>query len=183
MAQLKLTCIPTKSLIATVQGQVGDWILQECCKCQLKFTLLTLIQASNICWTFFFILRSIIRNINLSGLDELNTIFACVLYKGHGKSREETHHTISTCPLIVKALDLYVRDLCLNEWNNVQAPSQFQGPHMSHDLASLLLTETVNFSLNVLKKPVFALFLDARSAFYRVLNKILLGQTIIALFT
>ena len=131
---------------------------------------------------FFFILRSIIRNINLSRLDELNTIFACVLYKGHGKSREEarSYRTISTCPLIAKALDLYVRDLCLNEWNNVQAPSQFQGPHMSHDLASLLLTETVNFSLNVSKKPVFALFLDARSAFDRVLNKILIRNMYLA---
>ena len=65
---------------------------------------------------FFFILRSIIRSINLSGLDELNTIFTCHLYKGHGKSREEarSYRAISTCPLIAKALDLYVRDLCLN---------------------------------------------------------------------
>ena len=40
---------------------------------------------------------------------------------------------------------------------------------MSHELACVLLTETINHSLYVLKKPLYALFLDARSAFDRVL--------------
>ena len=45
---------------------------------------------------------------------------------------------------------------------------------MSHELACILLTETVQYSLNVSKSPVFALFLDARSAFDRTLRKIII---------
>ena len=131
---------------------------------------------------FFFLLNTIIRNINLAGIEELNKIYACVLFKGHGKSREDarSYRTISTCPLIAKALDFYVRDLCCNDWNKVTAPTQFQGPRMSHDLACVLLTETVQFSLHVSKKPVFALFLDARSAFDRILKKILIRNMYLA---
>ena len=42
---------------------------------------------------------------------------------------------------------------------------------MSHELASLLLTETIQYSLNVSKKPVYAIFLDAKSAFDRVMRE------------
>ena len=45
---------------------------------------------------------------------------------------------------------------------------------MSHELACILLTETVQYSLNVSKSPVLALFLDARSAFDRTLWKIII---------
>ena len=34
---------------------------------------------------FHFLLAALIQNVNLAGLDELNTIWACILYKGHGK--------------------------------------------------------------------------------------------------
>ena len=44
---------------------------------------------------------------------------------------------------------------------------------MSHELASLLLTETIMNSVHVSKRQVYALFLDARAAFDRVLRKIL----------
>ena len=44
---------------------------------------------------------------------------------------------------------------------------------MSHELAALLLTETVQHSLNITKLPVYAIFLDAKSAFDRVKKKIL----------
>ena len=131
---------------------------------------------------FCFILNGIITNINLAGLPELNTIYACILYKGHGKDRtsERSYRTISTCPLVAKGLDLYVRDLCLNDWNAHQAPTQFQGPGMSHELAALLLTETLQHSLNVSKLPVFALFLDAKSAFDRVLKDVLVRNMFLA---
>ena len=51
---------------------------------------------------------------------------------------------------------------------------------MSHELACLLLTETLQYSLNVSKLPVFAIFLDAKSAFDRVLKEILIRNLFIA---
>ena len=45
---------------------------------------------------------------------------------------------------------------------------------MSHDLASLLLSEAITFSLYTNMRPLFALFLDARSAFDRTVREILI---------
>ena len=124
---------------------------------------------------FHYILNAIIDNVNLAGLPELNSIYACFLYKGHSKDRENSrsYRTISTCPIISKALDYYIRELSIDGWNRAQADTQFQGVGMSHELASLLLTETIQYSLNVSKKPVYAIFLDAKSAFDRVMREVL----------
>ena len=124
---------------------------------------------------FFHLMNAVISNVNISGIAELNTIYAIVLYKGHGKNTEDTRSycTISTCPILAKALDIYLRGLSCGEWTSQQATTQFQGQKMSHELASLLLTETIVNSDNVSKRPVFALFLDARAAFNRVVRKIL----------
>ena len=43
-------------------------------------------------------------------------------------------------------------------------------------MASLLLTEVIQYSLNVLKQPVFVLALDAKSAFDRCLRQILVCE-------
>ena len=106
----------------------------------------------------------------------MNTIYACVLFKGHGKDKEQarSYRTISTCPLLVKALDCYIRELALDRWTQQQAPTQFQGRGMSHELASILLTESIQYSLNASNRPLYALFLDARSAFDRVIKEILI---------
>ena len=61
--------------------------------------------------------------------------------------------------------------LVYSEWRLAQAPTQFQGEGSSHDLASLLLTEVVQHSLFKGKEPVFALFLDAKSAFDVVIRQ------------
>ena len=124
---------------------------------------------------FHYLLNAIISNINLAGIDELNTIYACVLYKGHEKDRtsDRSYRTISTCPLVAKGLDIYVRELSIDGWNEEQSETQFQGAGSSHKLASLLLTETIQHSLHVSNLPIFALFLDAKSAFDRVLKEIL----------
>ena len=116
---------------------------------------------------FHFLLNIIIAEINLSSLEELNTIWACILHKGHGKDKESdrSYRTISTCPLLAKALDSYVGSLYSDGWAEVQAETQFQGSGSSHELAALLLTESVNFSLFSSKKPIFILLLDAKSAF------------------
>ena len=124
---------------------------------------------------FQFLMNTIISNVNLSKLPELNTIYASILYKGHGKDREDarSYRTISTCPLLAKALDIHVRNLSIKDWNNVQAKTQYSGEGMSHELAILLLTETINHSLYHSNEPVYALFLDARSAFDCVLRRTL----------
>ena len=54
------------------------------------------------------------------------------------------------------------------------------GSGMSHELACLLLTETLQHSLYVKNLPVFAIFLDAKSAFDRVLRKILVRNLFLA---
>ena len=72
-----------------------------------------------------------------------------------------------------KAVDLYLRDLYQEKWDQVTAPTQYQKKGSSHELASLLLTETVQFSLYHLKKPIFLLVLDAQSAFDRCLKEVL----------
>ena len=116
---------------------------------------------------FNFLLNIAIEDVNLSSLEELNSVWACILYKGHKKDRESdrSYRTISTCPLIAKALDYYVGTLYSDGWVAAQAETQFQGAGSSHELAALLLTESINFSLFTLKKPVFLLLLDAKSAF------------------
>ena len=54
---------------------------------------------------------------------------AVVLHKGHGKSRSlsSSYHTISSCPFIVEALDIYLGELFEDDWEEVQAPTLFQG--------------------------------------------------------
>ena len=125
---------------------------------------------------FHRLFNSVLSNVNLAGLPELNTIYACVLFKGHGKDKEQarSYRTISTCPLLAKALDCYIRELSLDRWTQQQAPTQFQGRGMSHELASILLTESIQYSLNASNRPLYALFLDARSAFDRVIKEILI---------
>ena len=132
---------------------------------------------------FHFLLNAVISNVNLGGVPELNTIYACVLLKSHGKDRtsERSYRTISTCPLVAKALDFYIRELCLVDWNKQQSVTQYQGEHSSHELASLLLTEVVQHYLHTKNTPVvYALFLDAKSAFDRVIKEILIRRLFLA---
>ena len=116
---------------------------------------------------FHLLMSTLISNINNASLSELNDIWAMVLYKGHNKDKESdrSYRTISTCPLLAKCLDLYIGRMYYEKWRLSQAPTQFQGEGSSHDLASLLLSEVIQTSLFKNKQPVFALFLDAKSAF------------------
>ena len=85
-----------------------------------------------------------------------------------------SYRTISACPLVAKGLDIYLRDLNIDLWNADQAPTQCLGEESSHELAALLLTEVSQFSLHVLQQPVFILYLDAKSAFDKVLRQLLI---------
>ena len=108
----------------------------------------------------------------------MNTALGLILYKGHKKEKtsERSYRTISTCPFLAKSLDLYLRDLHVEKWNKCQASTQYQGSGSSHELASLLVTEVIQHSLYVAKKPIYLLALDAQSAFDRCLRQILVCE-------
>ena len=116
---------------------------------------------------FNLLLNAFIIDVNNCTIEELNTVFALLLYKGHGKEKtlDSSYRTISTCPLVAKGLDMFIRDLFIDKWNNQQADTQYQGECSSHELASLLITETIQHSRLVTKLPIYLLFLDAKSAF------------------
>ena len=81
-------------------------------------------------WKHFHLLLScLLRDVNNTSIEEVNVVYACILFKGHGKEKsvDRSYRTISTCPVVAKALDLYVRDLNIVKWNKVQAETQFQG--------------------------------------------------------
>ena len=122
---------------------------------------------------FHFLLNTIIVDVNLSSLEELNTIWACILHKGHGKDKESdrSYRTISTCPILAKALDCYIGELYADGWADAQAETKFQGDGSSHEPAGLLLTEAINYSLYTAKKPAYLLLLDAKSAFDLILRE------------
>ena len=125
---------------------------------------------------FNFLLNQVILEINSSSSKELNTVCALLLHKSHGKSRtcDRSYRTISTCPVIAKALDMHIHDLFIHLWNDVQAATQYQGEGSSHELASVLVTESIQHSRYNLKDQLFMLLLDARSAFDTVVPKYLI---------
>ena len=108
-------------------------------------------------------------------IEEINTAHAIILFKGHKKDRsfDKSFRTKSSCPVIAKALDLHIRDCEIGSWNHCQAPTQFQGEGSSHELAAVLLTESIQHSLMILKQPIYILYLDAESAFDVVLHELL----------
>ena len=119
-------------------------------------------------WRFFcLLLNTLISDISNTSISEVNLAYACILFKGHGKSQysARSYRTISTCPVAAKALDLHVRDKKREQWSLHQAPTQFQGIGSSHEFAAILLTECIQYSIHALKQPLFALYLDAKSAF------------------
>ena len=126
---------------------------------------------------FQFLVNTIINEVELSSIPELNTAHAIVLHKAHGKpkSLSSSYRTISSCPFIAKALDIYLGELSQEDWSVAQAPTQFQGRGMSHKLASLLLTTAIQDSLNS-SQPLFVLLLDAKSAFDLVLRQVLVRR-------
>ena len=122
---------------------------------------------------FHRLLSACIDNVNNSKLNVLNDILAMVLFKGHGKDKENdrSYRTISTCPLLTKCLNIFIGRHNYHLWHKAQAPTQFQGEGSSHELASLLLTEAINHSLHISKSPLFVLLLDAKSAFDVVIRQ------------
>ena len=123
-------------------------------------------------------LNNIITNVNNAGLTELNTAHGLIFYKGHRKEKtsDRSYRTISSCPFLAKSLDLYLRDLYSDRWEDKQADTQYQGTGSSHDLAALLVTEAIQHSLFANNQPVYMLALDAESAFDRCLRQVLVSE-------
>ena len=127
---------------------------------------------------FNLLLNGIISDLGNAGIEELNTAHGIILYKGHGKERtsDRAYRTISTCPLLAKATDMYIRNLYGKLWQSKEAKTQYQGAGSCHDLASLLLTEVIQYSVCVTKEPLYVLALDAQSAFDRCLREVLVAE-------
>ena len=124
------------------------------------------------------LLNTVIDDLNLLSIDELNLAWACILYKGHQKDRfiDSSYRSISICPLLSKAIDTYISDIYSDTWNSHTAETQFQQSSSSHELAALTLTETIQYSLHSISRPLFVIFLDAKSAFDRVLWELLINN-------
>ena len=125
---------------------------------------------------FHLLINRLITDVSNTTIKEVNSVYACILFKAHGKDRniDKSYRTISTCPVVAKALDIHIRQLNINKWNQKQADTQFQGEGSSHELAAVLLTEVIQHSMFFLKKPAYILYLDAMSAFDVVLRKLLI---------
>ena len=120
-------------------------------------------------------MNCVIDDVNNATVEELNSCYALLLHKGHGKSRniDKAYRIISTCPVLSRVLDIYIRQLHEDKWKSCQASTQYQGEDSCHELASLLVPELVQHSLHTLREPAYFLFLDAKSAFDRVLPELL----------
>ena len=62
---------------------------------------------------FASLMNSAITDVNNTTIEELNLALGLILNKGHRKYKnsDRSYRTISTCPFIAKAIDLYLRDL------------------------------------------------------------------------
>ena len=87
-----------------------------------------------------------------------------------------SYRTISNCPFLSKALDFYIRELSILDWEESRPETQFLGNNKSHELGALLLTETIFYANARLKEPVFCIFLDARAAFDLALREIIVRK-------
>ena len=83
---------------------------------------------------FNFLLNTIIEDVNIATIEELNACYALLLHKGHGKPRniDRAYRTISTCPVLSKGLDLYIRQVHKDKWASCQATTQYQGEGSCH---------------------------------------------------
>ena len=127
------------------------------------------------------LLNAFISQVNNVTLAELNTVLGLILFKGHKKDKnsDRSYRTISTCPFIAKSLDLYIRDLYQDLWDSTTASTQYLAKGSSHDLASLLISEMIQYSLYIKDQPIYLLVLDAQSAYDRCLRQVLCTELFI----
>ena len=72
---------------------------------------------------FKFLVNTVLNNIELASIEEMNTSHAVVLHKGHGKDKNlaSSYRTIGSCPFIAKSVDIYLGQLSKDDWKSVQA--------------------------------------------------------------
>ena len=131
---------------------------------------------------FYLLMNAFIADLDSICISEINTVYACILFKGHGKDKhsDRSYRTISTCPLVAKGLDTYIRELNIDTWKADQADTQYQAEARSHELACLLLTECIQHSIYTARRPIYILYLDAKSAFDNVIYQILVRRLFLA---
>ena len=117
---------------------------------------------------FTHLLNLLITDLNTVTIPEVNSAWAIMPHKGHGKPRSSSRswRCISTCPLLAKALDLRVAGMQRENWS-AAAPST----HGQGQLAALLLTETTLFANHTLDIPLYIPLLDKQAAFDFVLKE------------
>ena len=69
---------------------------------------------------FNLLLNILIKDVNNTSIEEINTVMAVILFKGGNKLKtsDRSFRTISSCPVAAKALDLFIRDLYIDQWKN-----------------------------------------------------------------
>ena len=67
-------------------------------------------------------MNSVVLDINSASVTELNTVYALLLHKGHGKSKtsDRSYRTISNYTVLVKALDAYIGYIYAPQWDSSQ---------------------------------------------------------------
>ena len=131
---------------------------------------------------FWHLMNLLITNVNLCSIDDLNSVFWCILHRGHGKiaTCDRSYRTISSCTVLAKGLDSYIGDLYGAGSAEQQADTQFQGDGSSHALAALLLTETNQQAIHTDKQPLYCLLLDAKSCYDKILAESVIRQAYLA---
>ena len=76
---------------------------------------------------FCLLLNAILANAENFALTELNSVYAIILHKGHGKDKhsDRRYRTISSCPFLAKCADIFVGSLSADNWAAVTAETQF----------------------------------------------------------
>ena len=61
---------------------------------------------------FFYLMNMAISDTNNTSAKELNTVYALLLHKAHGKSRtsDRNYRTIPTCSVLAKGIDMFLHD-------------------------------------------------------------------------
>ena len=119
------------------------------------------------------LLNLLVSNVNLATLKEINSAWAVMRHQGGSKPHHlaKSWRCISTCPLVAKAMDLYVYGLHKEQWEAVATPTQFMRDSSSHELCDLTLTEAITHSTRNLKLPIIHIYLDKESAFNSALKE------------
>ena len=105
-----------------------------------------------------------------------------MLHKGGTKTKHlaKSWRCISTCPLLTKAMDLYVFGLHKEQWEAMAAPTQFMRDSSSHEFCALTLTEAIVHATHNLKSPIVQVCLGKVSAFDSALKEHIIREVFTA---